>query len=115
MMSNMASYAVVPNIELCEAEYPRLATLDLALNSPLPLGIAVFVEDTDCPLPLYFVSEAAASTHEVESAWYVVSEPGERFHLFITNFHEEEQIRFWGKQLARSETTCYSVLSMVWM
>lgn len=56
-------------------------------------------------MPIFFVGEAAAIRRKIASGCYVLSEPGKKFTLLVTNFHEEGSVHFCGKKLAPGEKT----------
>lgn len=65
--SNTGSFAFVPTEALIETKESTLGTYDLVLESPLLLGIVVFVADENRSLPIFFVNEVAAKRRKIGS------------------------------------------------
>lgn len=103
---NEGSFAFAPSALLNEGKHSTLGTRGMALESPLPLVLAVYVADEDRSLSLFFVSELAAKRRKIPSGWYVMSDPGKKFYLTLTNMHEEGSVHFRGKKLEHGEVAC---------
>lgn len=85
----ISSRACKESIALSKNEHPVLGTAHHAMASPMPygLGVCAVVDDSKkVPLPLYYVSEKAASTRGkgVPPGWYVVATPGTTFELRLS-------------------------------
>lgn len=89
MWDKLSARACVVSQKLSESRLPTLGTGAHALASPFPYGLGVYSISPSgerTPLPLYFVSEAAASSRPagVKPGWYLVATPGTQFELRLT-------------------------------
>lgn len=85
----ISSRACKESDALAENEHPVLGSAEHAMDSPMPYGLGVSAVGEDGsknPLPLFFVSEKAASTrgNGCAAGWYVVATPGTAFELRLT-------------------------------
>lgn len=91
--SDRGARAVVPSVVLHNGKEPVAATYGTTVDAPQPLGVGVNVllpNGHRRALPLFFVSEHAAESRDIESGWYIGADMGQRFEILVSNVHPDD-------------------------
>lgn len=87
--------AVAPYELLDALEFPVCGTPSMAVDSPLPLGLALVTKKDDgiCEeTPLIYVSKRASDSrsNEVIPGWYAAAREGMKFEVAVTNIRSND-------------------------